>query len=300
MMQQNDNTPDERDDASGSEQGPALAQCPPFTAARLQRQLLIDQAMRFGLVMVIVLLLVPTMVTALTDRALAQPEWTNAAMLVALAGWLGMAMINTGAARRLARATLLMDFDHERAEAELAGALKPLALNRTLRILLYQRLALLRHRQGNYAESGAICQAVLNQPLGKAEHVRVPLLLILIESRLTEGDGVAAYAGIMQLRARPIALLESLQLLALQTRYEVQLGYDDSALSRIAEKTRMAELMPAPQCGAMHAMLAASARRASRAGLAAWLRGRAELLCSSEQLRTIDHVWKPVAPDDAD
>ena len=292
-MEDRQDNPQPHDTApEGESADAALATCPPFSAARLKRQLVVDQTVRFGLVMVIVLLLVPTMVTAAVDQPLTQPEWTNAAMLLALAAWLGMAMLNTGAARRLARATLLMDFDPPRAEAELAGSLKTFALNRTLRILLYQRLALLRHREGNYQESGAICHALLAQPLGKAEHVRVPLLLILIEARLTEGDGVSAYAGIMQLRAQPIALLESLQLLALQTRYEVQFGHDDSALSRIAEKTRMAELMPAPQCGAMHAMLATAAKRAARTDLATWLRQRAELLCTFEQLDTIDQAWQ--------
>ena len=46
------------------------------------------------------------------------------------------------------------------------------------------------------------------------------------------------------LRCVPLGLLESLQRLALQTRYEVAAGQHERAIWQVSEKVKMAELMP--------------------------------------------------------
>ena len=67
---------------------------------------------------------------------------------------------------------------------------------------------------------------------------------------------------------------------------------DDAVLDDVQRKVAMSELMPAPQCGAMHAMLAVAAQRAQRRPLGDWLHRRAELLCTQEQLAGLGGgVW---------
>jgi hypothetical protein len=78
---------------------------------------------------------------------------------------------------------------------------------------------------------------------------------------------------------------ELLQKTALQIRYEVTVGQDAAALHELTAKIDMIELMPAPQAGTLHALLALAARRSGHGELAAWLTDRAQLLCEPQQLR---------------
>lgn len=163
-------------------------------------------------------------------------------------------------------------------EREISAALSRWPLPWALRILLYHRLAVLRHRQGRFDEASAVCQAILAQPMGKVEHLRAELLLMMAESRLRCGDAWGAYSALVELSRRRLGLMQHLQRLAIQTRYEVMTGRYDAALFRLEERIALAELMPAEQGAAMHAMLATAARRAGRKPVAEWLSRRAELL----------------------
>ncbi|MCC7408953.1 MAG: hypothetical protein IT442_12850 [Phycisphaeraceae bacterium] len=163
-------------------------------------------------------------------------------------------------------------------EREIDAALSRWPLPWALRILFYHRLAVLRHRQGRFAEASAVCQAILSQPMGKVEHLRGELLLIMAESRLRCGDAWGAYSALMELSRQRLGLMQHLQRLALQTRYEVMTGRFDAALHRLEERVTLAELMPAEQGAAMHAMLATAAGRVGWKSVAEWLGRRAELL----------------------
>ena len=113
------------------------------------------------------------------------------------------------------------------------------------------------------------------------------LLLLLVESSLRMGDLATAHAGLMELNRMQLSLIDRLQLLALQTRYEVACGYDTVALFDVDMKVRSAEMMPSPQCGALHAMLAGAAHRVGRANLAHWLRERATLFATEDQIESL-------------
>ena len=267
--------------------------CPPFSPQALERQMAFDQGARWLLVAGLALLLMPLFAATLLGIDVDAGGGVSPLALIVLAIWFALSVGQGAVNRRLARVTQLMDVDPAEAESELALALKKKALPRTLRMLLHHRLALLRHRQGRFAEVAAICHALLARHLGAAEAVRTHLLLMLIESRLNSHDAGGAYQAMLALHQQPRTLMETLQLTAMQTRYEVMLGYDEAALTDVEKKIRLAELMPAPQCGLMHAMLAAAAQRTRRATLAQWLRRRTLLLCTPQQVEAMGQLWQP-------
>jgi len=88
-----------------------------------------------------------------------------------------------------------------------------------------------------------------------------------------------------------LGLIDSLQRLSLQTQYEVAIGADAAALGGLRQKVELSELMPAAQCGAMHALLAIASQRRGQHEVAQWLRRRAELLCTAEQLAGMGATW---------
>jgi predicted component of type VI protein secretion system len=61
-------------------------------------------------------------------------------------------------------------------------------------------------------------------------------------------------------------------------------GQDAQALSNLEQKVQAAELMPVVQCGGLHFMLAVAAERRGETELAAWLRQRAQLFCTPQEL----------------
>ena len=263
---------------------------PPFTAAMIERQLAWDQGARWLLVGGLALLLMPLFASMLLGLELDPGGATSPLAMIVLVIWFWLSLGQGAVTRRLGKITAMLDLDLPEAESELAAALKRRSLPRTIRMLLYHRLALLRHRQGRFAEVGAICHEMLSRPLGGAESVRTHLMLMLIESRLNCNDAAGAYQAMHAMYSQPRSLMETLQLTAMQTRYEVMLGYDEAALKDVEGKIRLAELMPAPQCGLMHAMLSAAAHRARRPALAHWLRQRTRLLCTPEQVAAMGHL----------
>ncbi len=247
-------------------------------------------------------------------------------MIMLGGGWIWMSLGGARTAQMLAIITAHLEHDPIHAESLIAQSLRRWPVPRSLRLLLYHRLAVLRHRQQRLGECAAICDALLNYRLGAADpgaawrfgqlrgnalapttgphgaassggadaagaigagaspsvatmgSLRSHLLLMLVECRLGLNDLRAAHAALIQLHQGPLGLLETLQRLGLQTRYEIAAGYDALALSRLAEKLELAAIMPAPACAALHAMLIGPAQRLDKPILASWLRRRAELL----------------------
>lgn len=256
-----------------------------FSPARFSREMRIDAALR-GLILAGV---VAAAVFAFAFEG-ASDAWSVAAVLAVLGVWLAVSTISAKASRALPAITAAIEADPGGAEAMVEENLRRRPLLRWVRLMLYHRLAVLRHRQGRWEESVAICEAVLAQPMGPARQVRPHLLLMLAEARLQFGDLIGAYPALLELYGTRLGLTESLQRLALQTRYEVMAGRHDAALHRADQKIEMAELMPAPQCGAMHALLAVAARQTDQPDLARWFEARAELLCTPEQLAQMAQV----------
>jgi len=250
-----------------------------FTYDRFARELWFDSAIRQTLAVMALVTLVFVLVFDLSD--------TSLGLLVVIGlvfGWIAINSVSANAWRMLPAVTLMIGRDPGSAEVELAGLMKRRPLMRWVRLQLYHRLAAIRHRQHRFAESAAICQAVLGRPLGPGRRQRASLLLMLAEASLQGRDLQTAYAALRDLSGLKLGLAERLQRLTIQTRYEVLSGHDRAALKDVRQKLLMAELMPAEHCGALHAMLTASAKRSGNEDLARWLWDRSELLCGREQL----------------
>jgi len=210
-----------------------------------------------------------------------------ALVMLLVFGWMWISSITANVWRALPLVTAMIGTDPSAAELALVPLMKRRPLMRWVRLMLYLSLASIRHRQHRFAESAAICRAVLSQPLGPARRQRGRLLLMLAEAQLQCGDIYGAYLALTELHRQPLPLVESLQRLALQTRYEVLAGHDHAALADARQKLLLTELMPPIQCAAMHAMLTASAKRTGQDELADWLWRRSELLCGSDALKRL-------------
>ncbi len=260
----------------GEDNGPMAV---PFTPARFARELWIDTALRRAVTL--------AAVAAIIGLALFDQSGSPMAFLVVtflVFGWVAVSTISANVWRALPAVTAMIARNPDVAEDGLARLMKRRPLMRWVRLLLYHRLAAIRHRQLRFQESAAICRAVLGEPLGPARKQRGSLLLMLAEAGLQCRDMHGAYAALYELHRETLGLAERLQRLAIQTRYEVLCGHDRAALGGLRDKLLLAELMPAEHCGAMHAMLTASARRAGKPELADWLWRRSQLLCGPEQL----------------
>ncbi len=251
---------------------------PPFESRVFQRQLALDALARRA---VLVLLFGGIFADWVVGQASSLPE---AAVILAAVGWVGISVVSSRAARAIGQFGAMLESSPAAAESTLAGALERWPLQRGARLSLYYRLAVLRHHQHRFAEAANIARTLLTERLGTVERSRVDLLVILIESSLRCGDLTGAFLGIDQMHKRRLSMFDQLRLLALQTRYEVACGYHANAVSLVDKKVRMAELLPAPLAGHLHAMLATSAAAAHQPVLADWLQRRADLLATPEQM----------------
>lgn len=265
---------------------PAL-RCPPFQPDNLIRQLMWDTAARWLLFVLVIVLLLPSFLATQYGPDLVPPTVTVLFTTFVVVAWVWMGTVSRRAAEQLMRATAVLEQDSVTAESHLAEGMRRRPIGRSIRLLLFHRLAVLRHRQGNFFEAGVIAQTMLALSLRSVDHIRTHLLLLLAESQMRCGNPQTAHDAMRQLHARKLQLVESLQLLALQTQYEVSLGYHADALSNLPEKIRLSQIMPGPQSGALHAMLATSAKQMQRNELADWLDRRAKLLCSDKQLEEL-------------
>jgi hypothetical protein len=258
---------------------PALG---PFSAARLRWQMISDRLLRAAVTVGVLGVLLIVTAPAGGGTGL---SWLSVVLAVALVlgAWMMLNGISARTSVQLPRLTAMIESDPAEAEAELAWHLKRKPLMGWVRLLLYHRLALLRHAQERYDEAAAICHTVLTYRLGPAEPTRRHLLLLLAEAHLERSDVHGAYPPLAMLYHQSLSLMESMQRLALQTRYELLAGYADRALWQHVRKRHLAELMPAAHCAAMHAMLATAARQAQQHRLSDWLWRRVRLLASPKQ-----------------
>lgn len=251
---------------------------PPFSPQRLRRRLAVDAAMRYAVIAIVVLGV--AIVWGFDDLS---PMVTVLLVVGVVAAWVLAGVVNGRVMQQFDRVLMLIERDPAEAEDLLARLMDQRGLMRWVRLVLYQRMAMLRHRAERFDESAAIARAMLSYPLGPAEPARANLLLLLVEADLKRADVHGAYAALAQLAAMNLPILERVQRMALQTRYEVMLGADARALYDLDRKIALAELMPPAQCGAWHANVAVAAGRAQRGDLADWLRRRAQLLCDPAQ-----------------
>ncbi|MBB6429416.1 hypothetical protein [Algisphaera agarilytica] len=264
---------------SGSPSAPAR-RLPPFSPSRLQRELAIDAALRTaalaGLFFAFFLLL------SFGPGSSAMKAVLIVFMILA---WLALNVTGAKVAQTLPSLSAVLESNPPAGETALANLMNKRALPRWVRLMLTHRQAVLRHRQQNFTESSAIAQTLLTTPRpGPAAAHRGQLLLLLTEARLELRDATGAWLALVELAHTPLGLTEALQRMALRTRYELLVGQNEETLKGLEHKTQLAELMPAPQCGALHAMLATAAKHAGRDDLHTQLRSRVELMCSEDEI----------------
>lgn len=256
-----------------------LGRMPPFSPRQMMRELRVDTALRALIVAAALGLLVAAFSVDVNGSVL-----SFVAIALAVGAWMFLNGLSGRVSAQLPQLTVLIDTDPRAAEVLIAQFLGKRPLLRWVRLMVYHRLAMLRHRQRRFAEASSICQMLLRYPVGPGREAVASVLLMLTEARLECGDVVGAYHALARLYATPMNLFEHLQRVALQTRYELMIGAHEAALRGAQRKVQLVELMPAPQCGAVHAMLATAADRVRQTRLASWLWRRAELLCTPEQM----------------
>jgi len=266
--------------AAKSADGDAARRVPAFSPHRLQRELAFDGAIRTAGMAALFLAFFVLLSVGLGGSTL-----TVALALGIVLGWVGLSAVGAKVAQALPGLPLLIESHPAAGEAKLADLMKKRALPRGVRLMLMVRLAMLRHRQQHFAESSAIAQTLLTTPRpGPAGQHRGQLLLLLVEARLELRDAAGAWLALVALAQTPLGLTEALQRMALRTRYELLVGEHAQTLAGIEQKASLSELMPAPQCGAFHAMLAAAAKRSGRDDWFDHLWPRVELLCTETEI----------------
>lgn len=246
--------------------------CAPFDARRMDRELFLDIFSRWSAVVLVVVAIL-VFQTGLSTMDF----WLL--MIPVFIVWIGISAPSAKVLPLLGQIAAWIESDPPAAEAALAQSLARRPLQRQLRLQLYHRLAILRHYQSRLEESAAITQALVAKRLGSSEKYRPQLLLMLTEAKLLQGDLPGAYLALSELARLKLGLIESLQHLSLRTRYEVLAGYDQQALTDLPGKLHLAQMLPAAQCGSLHALWAIAAARQSDDPLRDWLTRRAQLLC---------------------
>jgi hypothetical protein len=180
--------------------------------------------------------------------------------------------------------SLIAAGDFDRAESHIDSALRSFSIFRTAKILSLHHLAVLRHAQHRWRESALLSQAVLSQKLSNMQPMARASLLMLADSMLQLGDLPGAFAAMNRLYRFRLGLNEALTLQLLQLDYGWRIGTWDAMLQGVGSKVQMCELMPPINAARSQAMLALAAYKTNRVELARWLRRRAELLVSPQEI----------------
>ncbi len=186
----------------------------------------------------------------------------------------------------------------EDATPPLAGAMKRFTLYRPVHVLIYHQLAVLLHRQKRFDESASISVALLSLPTTvKTADTRNKLLLLLADASMHRGDPHGAYGALSDLYRSKLDLGDALQLLELQTRYQLMCGRHREAIDQLEHKVAMAELMPPGVSATCHRMFAQAAEALGQTHTAKWLADRALLVWPEPQAVNVSDGY--VSPIDA-
>jgi methylmalonyl-CoA mutase N-terminal domain/subunit len=172
----------------------------------------------------------------------------------------------------------------EQAEEVIDRSLRMFSLFAATRILALHHLAMLRHAQRRWAESAALCRAVLAQRLGRVRGLSKSARLMLADSLLEINDLAGAHAALAGLYSERLALGEAINLLVVQFDYLWRVGAWAQMMAQPSTTVQLAELMPTKQSARTQALLALAARKTGREEWAQWLRRRVELLVDVREL----------------
>lgn len=246
-----------------------------FDPARYEQQMAASAHVRRGLIALVVAGWLLSIFTPL-----AATYWPALLLLAGLIGWLIANHVSSTTARyamqtaQLAGEGRLGELEHA-----LAASINRFTLYRTIRLMLYHHLAMLRQQQKRYDEAAYICHTLLFGDDGDARSsLRTRLLLLLADASLHRNDLASAHTALHELSLSRLDLGELLQTVALQVRYEAACGMHGQSVASLARKVVLAELMP-PHAGAQtHTLLGAAALAQGFEHTGNWLRERAQLL----------------------
>jgi hypothetical protein len=172
----------------------------------------------------------------------------------------------------------------DRAETIIETGLRSFSLFRTAKLLSLHHLALLRHAQQRWRETALLCQALIRQKLRGLPGLAHSTRLLLADSLLQMDEVRGAYEAMVGLQGVALSLHESLTLQLLQLEYCSRVSGWDAMLDAVRLKVQMSELMPTVNAARSQAYLAMAARKKGRIELSLWLRRRAELLATADEI----------------
>jgi len=227
--------------------------------------------------------------TALVLNVLPIAPFAGMVMLAVIIGvWSVLSYRSVKGSRIAAESPLLIaSGQFEQAEHHIEEALTTFSIFRTVKMLSFHHLAVLRHAQKRYPETAMLCRTLLGQRLvGPLRTLSKPSRLMLAGALLEMNDLSGAYEALAGLYRERLSLGEALHLMSVQLDYEARIGAWERMLPRGAEQRRseLAELMPAAQAARAQALLGLAALKTARLSWAQWLRGRAQLLADAPQL----------------
>jgi hypothetical protein len=122
--------------------------------------------------------------------------------------------------------------------------------------------------------------------------------LVLADSLLELGDLRGSAAAINGLLAQSLNLIESLNLLRVQTDYLARICAWGLLMQDVDKKVELTELMPGIGAGRTLALLALAAKKTDQKGWEDFLRRRAALLVDVPELiqwrSTLAELWDPI------
>lgn len=262
-----------------------LQTLPPFRPAAFHRRLAASVAAQRLLLSLFFVGWVFILIPRFTET-----HWPDAFILAGLIGWFFANYASSRTARLALESLQLAAVEAPTPQVEhiLAQALPRFTLYRNMRYMLHHHLAVLRHRQHRYDESAWIAATLLEQlPLtrragfpGVSRYgpLRVKLLILLADAALFQQQLPTVYFALCELHTHRLDLTQTMQVLEIQTRYQLAVGQARLALDLLPRKLAITDLMPLPHAVQMHHLLALAADADRRPHTATYLRRRADLL----------------------
>ncbi len=187
---------------------------------------------------------------------------------------------------RLAAASplLIASGDYDAAEAHLDASLRMFSIFRAGKLQALQYLALLRREQRRWSEAAQLCRAVLKHRAPASSGIAVRARLILAQSLLAMDDLPGAQEAILGFYREKLGLMETLEMLIVQSDYQLKAGQWHDLMNEAAGKLELTELMASQPAALVQASIALGAKRLGRMEWATFFRGRAELLGEPAEL----------------
>lgn len=264
-----------------------------FDADRFERQTLTTRYVRIGLVGLIVLGWLSASIAGLNETI-----WPFVLLSGGLLAWLAANALSGVTARMALQLSRRVSTEPptDALLAEVDRTARRFTLYHPVRVMIHHQWATLLHRLHRYADSARLTIAMLSHDHGMDNLTRHRVLMLLADSCIRRGDVFGAYGVLCDLHRSRVDLPTALQMLELQTRYQLMCGDARAMLHALRQKVSMVELLPPAASAAMHRSYAHAARGLGYAHTAKWLDDRAMLLWPDDDSDdvTLQRIVSPV------